>query len=99
MSARNPATRTTLGVALVTGAALLASACGSSGSSGAAATTASGNGKVAAVIKGLDNPFFQSMEQGLTDQAKGMHAQYLPQMQAQARELNAAKVLAMVRGG
>jgi len=70
MSARNPATRTALGVALVTGAALLASACGSSDSSGGAATTANGNGKVAAVIKGLDNPFFQSMEQGLNDQAK-----------------------------
>ena len=69
MSARNPATRTALGVALVTGAALLATACGSSNSS-ATASTAAGNGKVAAVIKGLDNPFFQSMEQGLNDQAK-----------------------------
>ena len=35
----------------------------------------------------------------LTDKAQGMHTQYLPQMQAQARELNPAKVLAMVRGG
>jgi len=35
---------------------------------------------------------------GLTDQARGMHAQYLPQIEAQARDLNPAKVLAMVRG-
>jgi len=35
----------------------------------------------------------------LTDKAQGMHTQYLPQIQAQARELNPAKVLAMVRGG
>ncbi|MBG0565421.1 substrate-binding domain-containing protein [Actinoplanes aureus] len=30
----------------------------------------SGTAKVAAVIKGLDNPFFQTMESGITDQAK-----------------------------
>jgi len=71
MSARTPATRTALGVALVTGVALLASACGGSDSSGGSnASAAGGSAKVAAVIKGLDNPFFQSMEQGVKDQAK-----------------------------
>ncbi|WP_328471454.1 substrate-binding domain-containing protein [Actinoplanes sp. NBC_00393] len=45
----------------------LITACNSAddGSSGAA-----GNPKVAAVIKGLDNPFFQTMESGINDQAK-----------------------------
>ncbi|MFI7586544.1 substrate-binding domain-containing protein [Spongisporangium articulatum] len=46
------------------------SACGgsSSGSSGSGSTETP---KIAAVIKGLDNPFFQSMEQGIDEQAKG----------------------------
>lgn len=35
---------------------------------------------------------------GLTNKAQGLQAQYLPQMQAQARDLNPAKVLALVRG-
>jgi ribose transport system substrate-binding protein len=48
----------------VTGTLAL-SACGSGGSSGSAGDT-----KVAAVIKGLDNPFFQSMQQGIEAQAK-----------------------------
>lgn len=48
---------------------LLTAACGSdSGSS--AGSTATGAVKVAAVIKGLDNPFFQSMEQGIKEQAQ-----------------------------
>lgn len=57
----------TVGVTLTLAAALLA-ACGDSNSD---ATTSGGssNGKVAAVIKGLDNPFFQSMEKGINDQA------------------------------
>jgi uncharacterized protein (DUF697 family)/tellurite resistance protein len=35
---------------------------------------------------------------GLTQQAQGLHARYLPQMQEQARTLDTAKVLALVRG-
>lgn len=52
--------------------ALLISACGSGD---ATDTTSGGSGKsggptkVAAVIKGLDNPFFQTMEQGIKDGA------------------------------
>jgi uncharacterized protein (DUF697 family)/tellurite resistance protein len=34
----------------------------------------------------------------LTQQAQGLHQQYLPQMREQARTLDAAKVMAMVRG-
>ncbi len=52
-------------------AALALAACGSDSSSsssdGGSASPASG--KVAAVIKGLDNPFFQSMEQGIKEAA------------------------------
>ncbi|GAA4605318.1 ribose transport system substrate-binding protein [Actinoplanes octamycinicus] len=52
--------------AAVSAAALvLVAACGSGGSS-----SSDGTLKVAAVIKGLDNPFFQSMEQGIKDQAQ-----------------------------
>ena len=40
----------------------------------AATGTRAGGTKVAAVIKGLDNPFFQSMEQGIEDQAKAAGA-------------------------
>ncbi|WP_433179743.1 substrate-binding domain-containing protein [Actinoallomurus sp. CA-150999] len=40
-------------------------ACGSSGSGGSG-----GGAKVAAVIKGLDNPFFQTMKQGIDEQAR-----------------------------
>jgi ABC-type sugar transport system substrate-binding protein len=42
---------------------MIVAACGSSQSS-------SGNSQVAAIIKGLDNPFFQAMQQGIQDQAK-----------------------------
>lgn len=61
-------------LALALGAGTLTvalAACGtsddSSGSSGSETTAASG--KVAAVIKGLDNPFFQAMESGIKDGA------------------------------
>ncbi|WP_436531738.1 substrate-binding domain-containing protein [Actinoplanes sp. HUAS TT8] len=47
-------------------ALLLVAACGSGGTTSA---TTGGTTKVAAVIKGLDNPFFQSMEQGIKEQA------------------------------
>src|SRR5689334_24648272 len=59
--------------ASVTAAALVAvSACGSGSSGGTSGTGSTGGGtaKVAAVIKGLDNPFFQTMEQGINEQAK-----------------------------
>jgi ABC-type sugar transport system substrate-binding protein len=58
--------------ASVSAAALvLLSACGSGDDSGTSTGTgaAGGTTKVAAVIKGLDNPFFQSMEQGIKEQA------------------------------
>ena len=58
--------------AAVTGAALLAlTACGS-GDTGA--SSSGGTAKVAAVIKGLDNPFFQSMQQGIEEQSKASGA-------------------------
>lgn len=51
-------------VVAATAVALLAlSACGSSTSSTSGA--AKGSGKIAVVIKGLDNPFFQTMESGV----------------------------------
>ncbi|MGO4426715.1 sugar ABC transporter substrate-binding protein, partial [Streptomyces sp. MCAF7] len=50
--------------AAVVAGALVLSGCGSGD------TGASGSTKVAAVIKGLDNPFFQSMRQGIETQAK-----------------------------
>src|SRR5205085_8038950 len=43
---------------------MIVAACG--GSQG----SSSGSGQVAAIIKGLDNPFFQAMQQGIQDQAK-----------------------------
>ena len=51
-------------LALVT----MATACGGSQGSSSSSSTSSGN--VAAVIKGLDNPFFQAMQQGVQQQAK-----------------------------
>lgn len=50
----------------------LVTACGSSGSSSPGSGTGSGSsgGKTGVVIKGLDNPFFQAMEQGVNEQAK-----------------------------
>jgi ABC-type sugar transport system substrate-binding protein len=57
----------------VTAAALALSACGSSGSTSAgssgSASSGTGAAKIAAVIKGLDNPFFQTMERGIKDQS------------------------------
>ena len=53
-------------------AALVLSACSSGGSSdasGGSTGSSSGSGKIAVVIKGLDNPFFQSMEAGVKAQA------------------------------
>lgn len=60
----------------VVASALLLAACGggestetTSGSGGSEAS--GGETKIAAVIKGLDNPFFQTMEQGIKDAAQG----------------------------
>ena len=55
-------TRRLVVVAAVGGLALALSACGSSPSGG-------GSGNVAAVVKGLDNPFFQTMESGIKEEA------------------------------
>ncbi|GAA0806164.1 substrate-binding domain-containing protein [Spirilliplanes yamanashiensis] len=49
---------------------LLTTACGSGEEAGGGTATEGGTAKVAAVIKGLDNPFFQSMQQGIEEQAK-----------------------------
>lgn len=56
--------------ATVTATVLALAACGSD-TGGDTSTAASGGGdaKVAAVIKGLDNPFFQAMEDGIQDTA------------------------------
>ena len=57
-----------LGIAVV-GGTLVLSGCGSS-DGGSDSGSGSGNSEVAAVIKGLDNPFFQAMEEGINEQAK-----------------------------
>jgi ABC-type sugar transport system substrate-binding protein len=57
------------GAAAATALVLLASAC-NSGSTSGGGNASGGTPKVAAVIKGLDNPFFQSMQQGIEKQAK-----------------------------
>jgi len=44
--------------------------CGSSDSDGASGSSGADSAKVAAVIKGLDNPFFQTMEAGIKDESK-----------------------------
>lgn len=49
-------------------AVFLVAGCGSGGSASSGGGS-SGSTKIAAVIKGLDNPFFQSMEQGIKAQA------------------------------
>ncbi len=51
---------------------MLAAACGSQGNSSnqSGSSNTNGSGQVAAVIKGLDNPFFQAMQQGIQDQVK-----------------------------
>ncbi|RMI09509.1 substrate-binding domain-containing protein [Cellulomonas triticagri] len=75
MSSAAPKSRTLLLTAAAASVALGLAAC-SSGSSGSG-TDATGDGgsgsgstKVAAVIKGLDNPFFQAMEQGIDETAE-----------------------------
>jgi len=50
--------------------ALAGCSSGSGSGSGESASGGAGSAKVAAVIKGLDNPFFQAMEDGIKDTAK-----------------------------
>ena len=64
--------RAAAAAALLTGTLLLA-ACGSDAATPSAAGGGGDDGgqtKVAAVIKGLDNPFFQTMQQGIEDAAE-----------------------------
>ena len=63
-----PSRRSLSAVAAMAVAGLALAGCSSSSSSDASGAT--GSAKVAAVIKGLDNPFFQTMEQGIQDQSK-----------------------------
>ena len=58
----DPPHRTTASVVVIGGLTVALAACGGS--------TSGGSGGVAAVVKGLDNPFFQTMESGINDQAK-----------------------------
>lgn len=54
-----------IGCAVLAAGALALTGCSSSGGAGG-----SGNGKVGVIIKGLDNPFFQTMKQGIDAAAK-----------------------------
>jgi ABC-type sugar transport system substrate-binding protein len=68
MRVRKQPAPTTVGAALIAGIALVTVAgCGGSSSD---SSSSGGSIKVAAIIKGLDNPFFQSMEQGINAQGK-----------------------------
>ncbi|MEV0385659.1 substrate-binding domain-containing protein [Nonomuraea sp. NPDC050643] len=73
MMANTRGRRTAALSAVLAAGALALAACGSGETTG---TTPAGGGasttatpKIAAVIKGLDNPFFQTMKQGMDDQA------------------------------
>ncbi|MFD4992034.1 substrate-binding domain-containing protein [Cellulosimicrobium cellulans] len=62
-----------LAAATTTATALVLTACGSAGDESGTGSPSAGAGdasRVAAVIKGLDNPFFQAMEQGIEDTAE-----------------------------
>jgi ABC-type sugar transport system substrate-binding protein len=67
MNAKTKVGRAGAAAVAVTASALTLAACGTSGSSG---TGGGGSPKIAAVIKGLDNPFFQTMKQGIDAQGK-----------------------------
>jgi ribose transport system substrate-binding protein/D-allose transport system substrate-binding protein len=75
MALRSASRRLVLTLGAGTAAVALA-ACGGNGTTTADSTdtetsaAAAGGGNVAAVIKGLDNPFFQSMEAGIQDEAE-----------------------------
>lgn len=60
-----------IGMVLMVLAVLTTAACGGSQSSNSNNTSSSsGSSQVVAVIKGLDNPFFQAMQQGIQEQAR-----------------------------
>ena len=63
-----PSRRSLSAVAVLAVAGLALAGCGSSDSSSTAGSA--GSTKTAAVIKGLDNPFFQTMEAGIQDESK-----------------------------
>jgi ABC-type sugar transport system substrate-binding protein len=65
-----PSRRSLSAVAVLATAGLALAGCGSSSSSSAGGTGGGSSPKVAAVIKGLDNPFFQTMEAGIQDESK-----------------------------
>lgn len=72
MARARTAARQLVLVATVGGLGLALTACGGSSTasgSGSDGSSAATTGKVAAVIKGLDNPFFQTMEKGIQDTA------------------------------
>jgi ABC-type sugar transport system substrate-binding protein len=81
MQRRQNVRRTVTGAALVATASLVLAACGGQGGTGGTGASASapapaqGPVKVAAVIKGLDNPFFQSMQKGIEDESASSGAQ------------------------
>ncbi|RXZ48482.1 substrate-binding domain-containing protein [Agromyces binzhouensis] len=61
--------RAVLVAAPVAALALVLAGC-STGSAGSVSSEGGGSDKVAAIIKGLDNPFFQAMEDGINDTAE-----------------------------
>jgi ABC-type sugar transport system substrate-binding protein len=78
---------------LAIAAAMTLAACSSSGGAGG---NGNGNGKIGVVIKGLDNPFFQTMKQGVDAAAKSgraditiQAAQSITDTSGQADKLNA----------
>ncbi|WP_256840555.1 substrate-binding domain-containing protein [Ornithinimicrobium faecis] len=77
--------RQVAGIALVCGLSLILSACGgdsdAEGTSGADGAPA-GDTKIGVVIKGLDNPFFQHMEDGIEAAAKDSGVDYTIQAAA-----------------
>jgi ribose transport system substrate-binding protein len=69
MLSTQTARRSTAAALAATLGAMALTACNSGGSASSGGS-GGGNAKVAAIIKGLDNPFFQTMKQGIDDQAK-----------------------------
>jgi ABC-type sugar transport system substrate-binding protein len=86
---RSPSARRRVAVALGIAATLAVAGCSSSGGAG-------GGKKIGVVIKGLDNPFFQTMKQGVDAAAKSggadvtvQAAQSITDTSGQADKLNA----------
>ncbi|SEG96006.1 ribose transport system substrate-binding protein [Nonomuraea solani] len=72
MMANTRGSRTTALSAVLAAGVLALAACGSgetTGTTPAGAGASTATPKIAAVIKGLDNPFFQTMKQGMDEQA------------------------------